>query len=312
MKIFFAYDGFPVAREKLRAELAEPDFAITVVDPKRSILEQVGDVDVIIPGMASITSEVMDAAPRLKLIVQFGVGLEGVDMEAARRRGIYVTNTPGVNATAVAEHALFLMLALARRLPVARAAFKEGKIGSPVGGELFGKTLGIIGFGNSGRELARMARGLGMRVLAVRRNPREEDKELVDFVGTMADLDRLLAEADFVSLHTPLTPETEGLIDSAALARMKPTAFLVNVARGGLVVRDDLVAALRAGVIAGAGLDVFWTEPPDLNDELFTLENVVVTPHIAGVTGEAYDRAARQVAAHIRSLARVGEPEFYY
>ncbi|HHW92554.1 MAG TPA: hypothetical protein GX735_07670 [Firmicutes bacterium] len=312
MKIFFAYDGFPVAREKIRAQLPEPNFAISVVDPERSILEQVGDVDVIIPGMASITAEVMDAAPRLKLIVQFGVGLEGVDMEAARRRGIYVSNTPGVNAAAVAEHALFLMLALARRLPVAQGALGEGQIGFPVGRELSGKTVGIIGFGNSGRELARMARGLGMRVLAIRRTPGEDDRALVDFIGTRADLDKVLAESDFVSLHAPLTPETEGLIDAAALARMKPSAFLVNVARGGLVVREDLLAALRTGVIAGAGLDVFWTEPPDPNDKLFTLENVVVTPHIAGVTEEAYGRAARQVAAHIRNLVREGKPEFYY
>lgn len=312
MKIFFAYDGFPKAREKLRAELTEPHFAISVVDPKGNILEQVGDVDVIIPGMAAITAEVMDAAPRLKLIVQFGVGLDGVDLEAARQRGIYVSNAPGVNAVAVAEHALFLMLALARRLPVAQAALVEERIGFPVGGELHGKTLGIVGFGNSGRELARMARGLGMRVLAVRRTPREEDRALADFVGTLDDLDRVLAEADFVSLHAPLTPETEGLIDAAALARMKPTAFLVNVARGGLIVRDDLVAALRSGLIAGAGLDVFWMEPPDPKDELFTLENVVATPHIAGVTEEAYNRSARQVAAHIRSLAQEGKPEFYY
>ena len=226
MKIFFAYDGFPRAREKLRAELTEPHFAISVVDPKGNILEQVGDVDVIIPGMAAITAEVMDAAPRLKLIVQFGVGLDGVDLEAARQRGIYVSNAPGVNAVAVAEHALFLMLALARRLPVAQAALVEERIGFPVGGELHGKTLGIVGFGNSGRELARMARGLGMRVLAVRRTPgrRPGPGQLCRYTD---DLDRYWPKPTFTS--TLPTPETE-VHDAAALARMKPAAFLVNVA----------------------------------------------------------------------------------
>jgi phosphoglycerate dehydrogenase-like enzyme len=251
--------------------------------------------------MATIDAAVIAAAARLRVIVQFGAGLDNVDRAAAEARGIAVRNVPGANAQAVAELAIFLMLALARRLPLHRASFEKRVVGDPPGTELAGKTLGIVGLGASGRALAHVARGFSMRVLAIRRQVLA-DKGMrpvrdVDWLGGPADLDRLLSESDFVSLHVPSTPETRGLIDARRLAAMKPTAFLVNVGRGDLVDREALLAALREGHLAGAGLDVYAQEPPDPADPLFQLPNVVATPHIGGVTLEALSRIADTVAA---------------
>jgi phosphoglycerate dehydrogenase-like enzyme len=240
----------------------------------------------------------MDAAPGLRLIVQFGAGLEVVDLAAARARGIAVRNVPGENAQAVAELALFLMLALARRLPAHRRSFEARVVGDPAGTELSGKTLGIVGLGASGRALARIARGFGMEVIATRRQPAPEAG--LAWVGGPDELPQLLERADFVSLHVPTSAETRGMIGREQLGRMKVTAFLVNVGRGELVVRDALMEALRESRIAGAGLDVYWEEPPDPSDPLFSLDNVVATPHLGGVTHEALARIADRVAAILK------------
>jgi phosphoglycerate dehydrogenase-like enzyme len=266
------------------------------VDPSRPLEDQVGEAEALIPSMARITASVIAAAPRLKLICQFGAGLEGVDRAAAGARGIPVRNVAGANAQAVGELALFLMLALARRLPEHRRSFEGRIVGDPVGSELLGKTVGVVGLGATGRALARMARGIGMRVIAVRRSPGDGKDPDADRVGGMGDLDRLLAEADYVTLHLPTTPETVGLMDAARMAKMKPSAFLINVGRGGLVDHDALVAALRERRIRGAGLDVYWEEPPDPNDPLLSMDNVVATPHVGGTSDEAMARLADRVA----------------
>ena len=258
--------------------------------------------------MARITASVIAAAPRLKLILQFGAGLEGVDRAAAEARGIPVRNVAGANAQAVGELALFLMLALARRLPEHRRSFESRVVGDPVGTELLGKTVGIVGLGATGRALARMARGVGMRVIALRRNPGEGKDPDADWVGGTDDLDRLLAEADYVTLHLPTTPETLGMMDAARLAKMKPSAFLVNVGRGGLVDRDALIDALRERRIRGAGLDVYWQEPPDPDDPLLAMDNVVATPHVGGTSDEAMARLADRVAAILREFLLVDGP----
>ena len=272
------------------------------VDPARPLEEQVGEAVALIPSMARITAAVIAAAPRLKLIVQFGAGLEGVDRAAAEARGIPVRNVAGANAQAVGELTLFLMLALARRLPEHRRSFENKVVGDPVGTELLGKTVGIVGLGATGRALARMARGIGMRVVAVRRNPGDGTDPDADWVGGMSDLDRLLAEADYVTLHLPTTPETLGMIGAARLAKMKPSAFLVNVGRGGLIDRDALLAALRERRIRGAGLDVYWSEPPDPNDPLLAMDNVVATPHVGGTSDEAMARLADRVAEILKEF----------
>ena len=263
---------------------------------------QVGEAEALIPSMARITAPVIAAAPRLKLIVQFGAGLEGVDRAAAEARGIPVRNVAGVNAQAVAELALLLMLGLARRLPEHRRSFTNRVVGDPVGSELSGKTLGIIGLGATGRALARMARGIGMRVIALRANPEAGSDPDAAWVGGPADLERLLAEADYVSLHLPTTPETRGIMNADRLARMKPTACLVNVGRGDLVDKDALVQALRDRRIRGAGLDVYWQEPPDPADPLLAMDNVVATPHVGGVSEESLARLADRVAAILKEF----------
>jgi D-3-phosphoglycerate dehydrogenase len=269
------------------------------MDPARPLEAQVGGAEALVPSMTRITAALLDAAPRLKLIVQFGAGLDGVDQEAARARGIEVRNVPALNADAVAEHVLFLMLALARRLPEHRAAFASRVIGSPPGRELAGKTLGIVGLGASGRALGRRARAFGMKVIAVRRSPHQDDVD-ADWVGGRDDTDALLGRADVVSLHTPLTDETRGLIDARRLALMKPAAFLINAGRGALVDREALVAALATRRNAGAGLDVYWEEPTDPADPLLAMDNVVATPHVGGVTVEALGRIADRVAEIVR------------
>jgi phosphoglycerate dehydrogenase-like enzyme len=208
----------------------------------------------------------------------------------------------GANAQAVGELALFLMLGLARRLPEHRRSFQSRVVGDPVGSELLGKMLGIVGLGATGRALARMARGIGMRVIAVRRNAADAKDPDAEWVGGTGDLDRLLAEADYVSLHLPTTPETRGMIDAARLAKMKPSACLVNVGRGDLVDRESLVQALRDRRIRGAGLDVYWQEPPDPNDPLLAMDNVVATPHVGGVSEEAMARLADRVASILKDV----------
>jgi phosphoglycerate dehydrogenase-like enzyme len=222
-----------------------------------------------------------------------------VDREAAAARGIPVRNVAGANAQAVAELAVFLMLALARRLPDHARSFAARVVGDPPGTELQGKTLGIVGLGATGRALARIARGFGMTVIAVRRQAAPAPDHDAEWVGRPEELDVLLARADFVSLHVPSTPETRGLIGAEQLAHFKPGAFLINVGRGDLVQREALMEALRSRRIGGAGLDVYWQEPPDPADPLLALDNVVATPHLGGVTDEALARLAARVIEHL-------------
>jgi phosphoglycerate dehydrogenase-like enzyme len=307
IRVLFCSQGFPRSRELLRERLAGSPLRIAEVDPGRSLEAQVAEASALIPSMARISATIMDAAPLPKLIVQFGAGLEGVDRAAAEARGIAVRNVPGANAQAVAELAAFLMLALARGLPQHRRSFAASVVGDPAGSELRGKTLGVVGLGASGRALAGIARGFGMDVIAVRRTPAPDPH--TSWVGGPGDLDTLLARADYVSLHVPASAETRGLIDAARLARMKPSAYLVNVSRGELIDRQALLDALRQRRIAGAGLDVYWEEPPQPGDPLFTLDNVVATPHVGGVTQEALARIADRVAALLREFllgARAG------
>ena len=265
------------------------------MDGARALEQQVGEAEALVPSMGRITRAVIAAAPRLKLIAQFGAGLEGVDLEAARERGIPVRNVAGVNAQAVAELAIFLMLGLARKVRLHARSFERRVVGDPPGTELQGKTLGLVGLGAGGQALARIARGFGMDVIGVRRHPAPQPE--LSWVGGVEQLDDLLRRSDYVTLLVPLGAETRGMIDARRLALMKPTAYLVNVGRGALVEREALLAALRERRIAGAGLDVYWEEPPDPADPLFALDNVVATPHLGGVSDEALARIADRLAA---------------
>jgi len=263
------------------------------------------DVDVLVPTVARIDEAAL-ASPRLRLVQQFGAGLDGVDVEAASRHGVYVANVPTAdtaNADSVAELAILLMLALARRLPRARENLRERRLGAPVGTTLMGKTVTIVGFGGIGRVLARRLRGFDVRIVAVSRRGRQGNDDRVDLHVPVSELREALAPADFVVVATPLNDETRGLIGRQELARMKPGAFLVNVARGPVVDREALLEALESKKLGGAGLDVFWQEPPDPEDPIFSLETVA-TPHIGGATDTSFRDIARGIAANVERLRR--------
>ncbi|MBA2359998.1 MAG: phosphoglycerate dehydrogenase [Actinobacteria bacterium] len=288
----------PIAEAGIR--FLEERFDVDV-DGSGSLEERIGDYDaLVIRSATKVTAELLERADRLKVIGRAGVGVDNVDVDAATRRGIIVANAPESTVVSAAEHAIGLLVALARHIPQAHAALKQGRWERSAHGgiELEGKTLGVLGFGRIGQQVARRAIGLGMRVVAF--DPfvsRDRFRELgAERVETA---DEVLAVAEFLTLHLPLTPETTQSIDAAAIARMPEGARIVNAARGELVDESALVDALRSGRLAGAALDVFSTEPYE--GPLLELDNVVVTPHLAASTEEAQDRAgvivAEQVAA---------------
>jgi D-3-phosphoglycerate dehydrogenase len=247
-------------------------------------------------GLDIVDDHVLDVASELRIVSRFGVGFDTVDLDAARERGVAVTNTPGANATAVAELALGLLFSLARELPQAHLETREGGWNQRIGWELGGKTLGVIGMGAIGRELAPRAQALGLRVLAY--DPYVE--ALPD--GVLAcDLDTLLAESDAVSLHAALTPETQHLLNGERLARMKRSAVLINTARGALVDQVALHAALIEGQLAAAALDAFEIEPP-VGSPLLSLDNVILSPHAASSTLEATLNMALAAAENVRDV----------
>ena len=251
---------------------------------------------------AGIDARALDAATALRVIANHGVGTNEIDLVRAAALGIPTVFTPTANARSVAEHAIALMLALARRVPEADAAVRGGRWAWRYGAammELQGRTLGLVGFGTIARMTAGIARhGFGMAILV--HSPAAPDAALAEAGASRAEsLHGLLAASDIVSLHRPLRPDTRHCIDAAALSVMKPTALLVNTARGDLVDAVALAAALRAGRIAGAALDVFGTEPPPPDDPLVNSENTILAPHVAGVTEQAMRETALQCAAQI-------------
>lgn len=262
-------------------------------------------IEVLVPIVARVGEDAL-ASPSLRLVQQFGAGLDGVDVDAASRHGIYVANVPSgetANADSVAELAVLLMLALARRLPQAQENFRAGRLGAPIGTTLKGRTVAILGFGGIGRALARRLRPFGVRILAVsRRGPRGAEAEADLHVST-SGLHAVLPRADFLVVATPLEAETRGLVGREAFAHMKQGAFLVNVARGPVVDREALLEALGSGRLAGAGLDVFWQEPPDPTDPIFS-HQVIATPHVGGATDISLREIAQAVAANVNRLRR--------
>jgi phosphoglycerate dehydrogenase-like enzyme len=291
------------------------EFVVEQFDPSRSLVQQVGDAHVLLVRSAAITREVIDAAPRLRLIQRPGVHLERVDMAHASAKGIPVCNVPASlthGGEDVAEHAMFLMLAAAKRYREALVSLDARRIGVPSTHVLRGKVLGLVGLGRTAKAMIPMARGFGMRVHAVKRTVSEEMREAMGLerLETMDHLHEFLGESDFVSLHVPLNKDTAGLLGARELALMKPGAFLINVARGGVVDRGALLAALREKRIAGAALDVFWDEPIDPGDPLLALPNVIATPHVANMTRETIETIAQESADNIRRV-HAGLPPLY-
>ena len=302
MRIYFCREGLNSIMAILQREL--PDDQVLCCDPEK-VVEASRDADVLIPTVSPVTAEAI-AAPQLKLVQQYGAGLDTVDIPAATRRGLYVANVPSAgtgNAESVAELSLLFMLALARRYPQAQEALQQRKLGTPFGSALKGRTAAIVGFGGIGQELAKRLRGFEMKVLAVsKRGPKAQDVP-VDFHGALDALHTVLRQADFVIVAPPLNDETRGMIGQAEYACMKPSAFIINVARGPVLDYDATVAALKDKRIAGAGLDVFWQEPFDPADEIFSY-NVIATPHVGGATDLSLQGIAKKVADNINRVRR--------
>lgn len=308
MKVVFQYDAGPKLRARLAALAADGLDVIPCEETDAARFRVLlADADVLWHVLMPITADLIAAAPRLRLIQKVGVGVNTIDLEAARARGIAVCNMPGTNSRAVAEMTLLLMLAALRKLSWFDARTRAGR-GWPLApetqddlGEIAGRTVGLVGYGAVPQILAPVLVALGARVLYTAQSAKD------GAVAEWRTLPALLAESDVVSLHAPLTDATKGMIGPDALARMKPGAVLVNTARGALVDEAALAAALRSGRIGTAGLDVFIHEPAGTDNPLFALPNVVVAPHVAWLTMETLDRSLAVAADNCRRL-RAGEP----
>jgi len=291
-------------------ELGDLHVDLAFVEDSAPLADQVADVDVIIPALSDISADVINAAPNLKLIIQAGVGLDTVDIEAATKRNIYVANAPYGSATSMGELTIALMMLLSRKLNEAQQNLRKGIFFLPLGSELGGKTLGLIGLGHSGNKTARRAKSFDMTILAIDKYHERMHNPDVDFLGGIDQLEKILTESDFVSLHCPLNDETNCMIGYEQLCKMKDTAYFINLARAGLVDEQGLIRALKEQKIAGAGLDVFWEEPLGPDNELLKLDNVVLTPHVATSTDESRARNFEQVARDIKRVAAGEKPEF--
>lgn len=271
------------------------------------LCEVIGDYDgLIIRSGTKVTPRIIDAAEKLRVVGRAGIGVDNVDIPAASRRGIVVMNTPTGNSVTTAEHALALLASLARRIPQAVGSMRGGKWEKSKfqGREIAFKTLGIIGLGNIGRIVADRAQGLKMKVVGV--DPVMSSERCAELGIELVELDELLARADFITIHAPLTPDTKHLINDDAFDKMKKGALLVNAARGGIVDEEALARAIEAGKIGGAALDVFSQEPIDKESPLLGLDNVLCTPHLGASTSEAQERVAVEIAEQAVAYLRDG------
>ncbi|MEL5878320.1 phosphoglycerate dehydrogenase [Cereibacter sphaeroides] len=267
------------------------------------------EADYLVVGLVPVTAEVLAKGPRLKGVLKHGVGVDNIDIPACTAAGLPVTNTPAANADAVAELAMGLMFAMARFIPQGHASVTSGGWDRRIGTQLGGKVLGIVGLGNIGKRLARLARGLGMEVLAT---DRVEDAAFARDCGvTYLPLEELLARADYVSLHVFGGAGNAALIDDRALARLKPGARLVNLARGEVVDLDAVARALESGQLGGVAIDAYVTEPPDVSHPVFAHPNAVFTPHSGADTLEALENVGLMVIEDIRTLIAGGRPARY-
>lgn len=278
---------------------------------EEDLVEIIGPYDaVMITSQHAITSRVIAAAPKLKVIVKRGARPENVDYDAATKRGIVVAWTPGVNYVAVAEHTVMLMLCLAKKTIPQMERLRSGAWREPDAGiqELCGKTVGIVGLGGIGKALCRMLDGFDVTFLAY--DPYISPAQAKEVNVNLVSLKELLRQSDYVNIHAALTEETRHLIGENELSMMKKTAHLINTARGGLIDESALLKALKEGEIAGAGLDVFESEPPEHENPLLHLPNVVVTPHMAGWSDKAVYREQKEAALEIKLVLEGERPRY--
>jgi D-3-phosphoglycerate dehydrogenase / 2-oxoglutarate reductase len=295
----------------LRAELERSVREVRYSPEKRPLTAaeltgRVKGVDAWIAGLDEIDAAVIAAADRLKVIARYGVGFDRVDLGAATRRGIAVTNTPGANSAAVAELTIGLMLALARQICRANRDVRAGQWPRIPGVSLAGKTVGLVGFGAVGREMARRLAAFGCRVLAA--DPYVDPEAVAACGAGPAALNDLLPASDFVCLHTAATPETTGMVNASFLQRMKPGAFLVNTARGELIDEAALGQAIESGHLRGAALDCFREEPPGTGHPLLRLPQVILTPHTGAHTDDAGNAMGRMVLEACLAVLRGARP----
>lgn len=309
MRILFCGDCFPASHSLLRERLPAGEDEIAVFDGA-NLRQALAKADVVIP-MMTILDEALIEAGSFRLAQQWGSGLEGVDLEAARRRGIWVANVPasGSNAESVAEHTLLLILALMRQLPLAQANLRNGVLGAPLGRALAGCTVCLYGLGATARALSVRLHAFGARLIGITRQPgtAKTAEFLLDACFSSSERNKAIGQADILVLCVRLGHQTRGLIDTLALKAMPAGALLVNAARGGLIDYRALLEALTEGHLGGVGLDVFWTEPFPTDDPILNFPNVIATPHVAGVTNRSYSDIADAVACNIERLRR-GEP----
>ena len=297
----------PTAVQIFKDHGVEVDYLPDLGKDKDKLLEVIGGYDgLAIRSATKVTQKIIDAATNLKVIGRAGIGVDNVDIPAATAKGIIVMNTPFGNSITTAEHAISLMLALARQLPEADASTRASKWEKNrfMGVEVTSKVLGIIGAGNIGSIVADRAQGLRMKVIAF--DPFLTPERAVELGVEKVELDDLLARADFITLHTPLTEQTRNIISAEALGKMKKGVRIINCARGGLIDEAALLEALKSGQVAGAALDVFMEEPA-VDNPLFELPNVICTPHLGASTTEAQENVALQVAEQISAYLTNGE-----
>lgn len=296
--------GLAILREVAEVKVWEEELP----PPREVLLKEVADCDALVPLLTDrVDDELLDRAPRLKVVANYAVGYDNIDVPACTARGVLVTNTPGVLTETTADLAFALILAAARRLVEADKFLRAGKwkTWGPtllLGQDVYGATLGLVGLGRIGAAVARRARGFNMKVLYYSRHRQEAlEKELgVEYVS----FDELLRRSDFISIHVPLTAETRHLFNAEAFAKMKPTAVLVNTARGPIVDEAALYAALKTGRIAAAGLDVMDPEPPSPDNPLLTLDNVILLPHIGSASIATRTRMATMAAENAAAALR--------
>ncbi len=272
-----------------------------------ALLDAIGEVDaLLVRGGTAITAELLAAAPKLKIIARAGIGVENIDIDAANRYGIVVTNTPTGSTTTIAEHAIAMMLALARMIPQAYISVRQGQWSSAkfIGTEISGKTLGVIGGGKIGRKVIEYAHGLHMNVNLY--DPYLSEDVIKRLGASNVSFDTLLQSSDFISLHVPLNNETDQLFNAETFSRLKPSCRLVNCALGGLVNEEDMVEALKNGILAGAALDTFTKEPPMPNNPLLSMPNVIYTPHMRAATVDAQINVTTQAAHQVINFLTTG------
>jgi D-3-phosphoglycerate dehydrogenase len=302
--VLISDDLSPRAAEIFRERGVEVDIETGLSED--ALIARIGAYDgLAVRSATRVTAKVLEAAENLKVVGRAGIGVDNIDVDAATQQGIVVMNTPFGNSITTAEHAIAMMLALARDLPAANASTQAGKWEKKrfLGVEITGKTLGLIGVGNIGSIVANRAQGLKMRVIA--HDPFLSPERAEDLGLEKVELDDLYRRADFMTLHVPLTDQTRGLINSEAFAKMKKGVRLINCARGGIVVEKDLLGALESGQVAGAALDVFEVEPATDN-ALFGRDNVIATPHLGAATTEAQEKVALQVAEQMSDYLLTG------